>query len=312
MNFPIPFFAVVMGLSGFSLALQKSEALQLLPWQSGLMMTGMAGVLFVLIAAAYTTKWVQYPDAVRQEFHHPIRLSFFPTISISLILLGTGLMHVQADVAESLWLIGSAAHLAFTLYVLGAWINHEHFQIHHMNPAWFIPVVGNILVPIAGVPFGYVETSWFFFTIGLLFWIVLLVIVMYRVIFHNPLPAKLVPTFFILIAPPAVGFLAWLKLNGGEVDAFARILYYSAMFLTLLLFTQHRKFTRLQFFLSWWAYSFPLAAITVATLAMFEHTGNVHFRTLGMILLAFLSAIIALLIVRTLLAMRRKEVCVED
>jgi tellurite resistance protein len=268
-------------------------------------MAAVTGGVFLLIALVYLAKLLRHPDAVRQELHHPVKLSFFPTVSISLVLLSICTLHSLPALSEALWIAGSVAHLLFTLYVLGAWINHKHFQIQHMNPAWFIPVVGNILVPIAGVPLGYTESSWFFFSIGLVFWVVL------RVIFHNPLPAKLVPTFFILIAPPAVGFLAYLKLGGG-LDAFARVLYYTALFLTLLLFTQYRKFTRLQFFLSWWAYSFPLAAITVATLAMFEQTGDGRFQALGLGLLALLAAVIVLLLVRTAIAMGRGEICVEE
>ena len=40
------------------------------------------------------------------------------------------------------------------------------------NP-WFIPVVGNIIVPIAGVDDAPAEVSWFFFSFGLIFWIAL-------------------------------------------------------------------------------------------------------------------------------------------
>jgi tellurite resistance protein len=311
-HFPIPFFAVVMGLAGFAIALQKGTALELLPPQPGMLVAAASAGIFVLIALIYLSKIFRHPQAVREELHHPVRLSFFPTASISLILLSTCTLHPLPGLAEVLWIVGSVAHLLFTLYVLGAWINHEHFQIQHMNPSWFIPVVGNILVPIAGVPLGYIETSWFFFSIGLVFWVVLLVIVFYRVIFHNPLPAKLVPTFFILIAPPAVGFLAYLRLNGGELDNFARVLYYAGLFMTLLLFTQYRKFTRLQFFLSWWAYSFPLAAITVASLTMFEQTGDGRFQVLGIALLALLTALILLLLTRTALAIGRGEICVEE
>ena len=104
-----------------------------------------------------------------------------------------------------------------------------------MNPSWFIPIVGNILVPIAGVPLGYTDISWFFFSIGIVFWPVLLTIIFYRIIFHPALPGKLIPTFFILIAPPAVGFLSYMKLTG-EMDNFARILYFSGLFFTLLVF----------------------------------------------------------------------------
>ena len=37
-----------------------------------------------------------------------------------------------------------------------------------------------------------------------------------------PLPERLLPTVFILIAPPAVGFIAYVRLTGG-VDVFAQI-----------------------------------------------------------------------------------------
>lgn len=243
MHFPIPFFAVVMGLAGFAIALQKGTAPGLLPPQPG-MVVAAAGTVFVLIALLYLAKIIRYPQSVREELHHPVRLSFFPTASISLILLSICTLQAQPVLAEVLWVAGSVAHLLFTLYVLGAWINHEHFQIQHMNPAWFIPVGGNILVPIAGVPLGYVETSWFFFSIGLVFWVVLLVIVFYRVIFHNPLPAKPVLLQHDIDgfrAPPAAGFLAWLRLNGSEPDSFARVLYYAGLLMTLLLFTQYRE-----------------------------------------------------------------------
>jgi tellurite resistance protein len=108
-----------------------------------------------------------------------------------------------------------------------------------------------------------------------------------------------------------VGFLSYLKLTG-EVDAFAQVLYNGALFFTLLLFAQVKWFLRLKFFLSWWAYSFPLTAITIATLAMFHHTGSViHLRLAG-VLLGIASVVIASLVVRTIFAVARREICVEE
>lgn len=307
---PISAFATVMGLSGFSIAWEKAQRMTGFSGVAGVTLA-FAALLFVVLLFAYGSKLMSHRDAVLKELHHPVRLSFFPTISISLVLLATATLEVHTGVSEVLWLVGSTLHLLFTLYVLGAWINHEHFQIQHMNPAWFIPVVGNILVPIAGVSHGYVEVSWFFFSIGLLFWLVLLTIVFYRIIFHAPLPGKLVPTLFILIAPPAVGFIAYVKLTGG-VDVFARLLYYSGLFITLLLFTQVHRFARLRFFLSWWAYSFPLAAITIATLIMYQQLGHSALLGLGVVLLAVLSLVIGILVLRTTLAVLRHEICVEE
>ncbi|MBF0254900.1 MAG: SLAC1 anion channel family protein [Gammaproteobacteria bacterium] len=310
-HFPISFFAVVMGLAGLSIAWRKAQqVLEINPAIDSLAAL-LATLVFISLALIYLSKLMKYPSAVLQELKHPIKLNFFPTISISLILLSIIALPYSHGLAGGLWTLGTLMHLLFTQYVMNSWIHHEHYEIHHINPAWFIPVVGNVLVPITGVELGHVEISWFFFSIGITFWLVLFTIIFYRVLFHNPLPDKLMPTFFILIAPPAVGFIAYTKLNG-DIDNFARVLYHGGLFLTLMFLTQAQRFINLPFALSWWAYSFPLAAITLASFVMFELTGTVLFQTIGLGLLALLTLIVTYLIYRTFLAVRNHKVCVPE
>jgi tellurite resistance protein len=242
---------------------------------------------------------------------HPVRINFMPTMAISLLLLAIVYLHAVPEASRWLWLTGAALQLGFTLFVVNAWMHHEHFQVQHMNPAWFIPAVGNVLVPVAGVPLGYELVSWFFFSVGILLWPVLLTIVFYRVLFHQPLPERLMPTLFILVAPPAVGFIAYVRLTG-EVDVFAQILYFSALFFTVLLATQVTRFLRIRFYLSWWAYSFPLAAISIASILMAEQTGLVGFLYLGFGLLTMLSGIVVLLLIQTARAVRERGICLPE
>ncbi|KPQ03066.1 SLAC1 anion channel family protein [Marinobacter sp. HL-58] len=310
-NFPISWFAVIMGMSGFSIAWHRAESLLELSVSPSPVLLGLTITTFAVLLLCYLAKAVKYPDQVKAEFTHPIKLNFFPTISIGLILLSVALLPYSNDLSLICWAIGAALHLSFTLYVLSAWLHQTHFEVAHINPAWFIPIVGNILVPIAGVGHASPEISWFFFSIGLVFWLVLLTIIFYRMFFHQPLPAKLLPTLFILIAPPAVGFVSWFQLVG-EVNAFGRVLYYVAIFLTLMLLTQVTRFLRLEFFLSWWAYSFPMAAITIATFLMYEQLQLPFFKWLGMALLGFLTVLIAVLISKTARAVRHRAICIED
>lgn len=310
-HFPITMFAVIMGLCGLSLGWHKAEQFYGLSFNLSIWIGYLALVVYVIICAFYLAKIIRHQAAVIAEFKHPIRLSFFPAFSISLILLGTVFQFSHVALSQWLWSVGTILHLMFTLYVLNAWINHTHFQINHINPAWFIPVVGNILVPIAGLNHAPVDVSWFFFTIGLVFWILLFAMVLYRMFFHDPMPERLLPTLFILIAPPAVGFVSYMKLIG-ELDAFARILYFAALFTTLLLFTQIHRFIRLPFFMSWWAYSFPLAAITVATMTMAEQSSWGLYNGLSLLFLSILSLVLLILIIRTIVAISRGEICVEE
>lgn len=152
---PIPFFAMVMGLAGLSLAWSKARHVNGWQFDLGLAFGGLAGLAFVLLALGYTLKLLRYREMVLQELAHPVRLNFFPTLSISLLLLSAVCLPVLPRFAEVLWIIGTSLHLLLTLYVVNSWMQRETFQIQHMNPAWFIPAVGNVIVPIAGMQLGF-------------------------------------------------------------------------------------------------------------------------------------------------------------
>ncbi|TCS68559.1 tellurite resistance protein [Sulfuritortus calidifontis] len=310
-HFPIAWFAMIMGLGGLTLAWNRAESLLRLPVSLSPYLLVLTTLLFLALGVAYALKMIKYRAAVRMEWNHPVKMSFLPTFSIALIILSIGWLSVSAAASKWLWITGSVLHLVLTLHIISQWMHQTKFEIVHLNPAWFIPVVGNILVPIAGVQHAPVELSWFFFSIGIVFWPVLLAIIFYRVIFHGSLPERLLPTLFILIAPPAVGFLSYLRLTG-EIDAFGLVLYFSGLFFTVLLIAQAPWFLRLKFFLSWWAYSFPLAAITLATLAMYHHAGTGLFLGLSGILLGITTAVIAGLFVRTAVAVARREICLQE
>lgn len=311
-HMPISLFATVMGLAGLTIATQKAGHL----WGFGdwpaFVFTALTSLVYILVFASYTAKWLKYPEAVKHEFAHPIRLSFFPASSIGMILLSIVYLPYQVDLAFYLWAIGSAVQLIFTLVILSNWIHHDRFQIQHSNPAWFIPIVGNILVPVAGAELGYLEISWFFYSIGLMMWLPLLAVLLNRFFFHPMMPGKLLPTLFILIAPPAVGFISWMKLHHGVTDDVARILYYFALFTTLLLASQYKFFIKVEFALPWWAYSFPVAAISIASFIMNEHIGGAFFNSLSLVLYIALVLLMITLIVKTIKAMLGGKICVPE
>lgn len=305
---PVGMFAVVMGLAGLTLATMRLEHVSGIHTIAPGILLAVTAAAFIAIAAFYGAKALKHPRAVRADWNHPVRIAFFPAASISLILIATALTPMHPGWGEIIWGAGTALQLVLTLAVVSAWIGHRTFEAAHLNPAWFIPAVGNILVPIAGMRLGHAEISWFFFSVGILFWIVLATLVFNRLIFHAPLPERLMPTLMILIAPPAVGFVSWIGLTGG-IDPFARILYYSGVLFALIFATQIGKVSRLPFMITWWAYSFPLAALTISTLAYGDAVGSAGLLVAGQILYGLLVAVIAMLLARTGMAMARGDIC---
>lgn len=305
MHVPVPLFAVVMGVTGLGIAWRKAAHVLHAPAAVGEGILALAGVLFVAIAALYAAKALRFPKAVAHEFGHPVRANFFPAVSIGMLLLSIAALPHAHGLAVALWALGAAIHLTLTVTLLKRWILRD-VELVHSNPAWFIPIVGNIIVPLTGVQLGQVEVSWFFFSVGLVFWLVLLTVMIYRIIFHAPLPVKLLPTLFILLAPPSVGYLSYMGLAGGEaaaLDGFARVLVYIALFKALLLLAMAPTFLKVPFAVSWWAFTFPSAALAAATIDYAARTGSPALAAVAWALLAAATAIIATVFVRTLRAL---------
>lgn len=308
--FPIMMYAIVMGMSGLTIMYQKAALwLSMSAW-IGTVLMGISTLLFCVITLIYVVKYLKYAPAVQKEFSHPIRLNFFAAISISMLMLAIVYKEVYPPVAALFWYPGTVLHFYLTMYTVSFWINRNQ-ELEHSNPAWFIPIVGNLLVPVGGVGFASHGILMYFFSCGLFFWIVLFAILLNRIIFHHQLVVKFMPTMFILIAPPAVGFIAYFKMYG-TIDAFATILFNLALFFTLLLAFMYKNFVKIKFFISWWAFVFPLAAMAISTMLMYHETKDVVLLGLSYAMVAVTSVVIAVVAYQTILHIKRGEICVQE
>jgi len=310
-NFPISFLSIGLGLIGFTLAWQKAEHTLSFSFQISNYLFYFTIAVIGIILFFYLLKIIKYPREIKKEFYHPIKLNFFPILAKLFLISSLIYLSWNLTVSEYLWWVGVVIQFIFTIIIMSAWIRHEKFEIHHINPSWFIPVVGSIIIPIAGVQHFSPELSWFFFSVGFFWWLILTVLVMNRVIFHHPIPNKLVPTFFILFAPPVIGFIALTKLLGG-LNPLGNVLYYFGIFMFVLIIFQFKMFFKLKFYLSWWAYSFPVDALVIATFLMYHLTGLVFYKIISWILFVSLNLLILVLVLRTLKAIKDKQICIDE
>ena len=308
--FPIMMFATVMGLAGLTLVYKRgSEILQLPIFISTLMMF-FTTIVFFIIVYLYISKIIKHKDEVEKELSHPVRINFFAASSISTLLLSMVYRHNIDLISQSLFFIGAVLHIFFTFYTIKFWINNN-LEMQHSNPAWFIPIVGNLIVPIAGKGFINDSILYFYFSIGIFFWIILFAIILNRIIFHAQFMPKSMPTLFILIAPPAIGFISYIKLTG-NLDFFAQILFNLGLFFTILVFVMYKNFINIKFFISWWAFTFPMAAITLATILMYELTNYWFYSFLAYFLMIITTIVVLLVARQTLIHMKKKEICIME
>ena len=208
------------------------------------------------------------------------------------------------------WYPGTILHFYLTMHTIAFWINNNQ-ELAHSNPAWFIPIVGNVLVPVAGVGFANLGILIFFFSTGMFFWMILFAILLNRIIFHHQMAQKFMPTMFILIAPPAVGFIAYFKMYG-EIDHFAYFLFNLALFFTILVAFMYKNFVKIKFFISWWAFVFPLAAMAIASMLMHHKTKDLALLWLSYTMITVTTLVIAVVIYQTIIHIKRGEICVQE
>lgn len=199
--------------------------------------------------------------------------------------------------------------LIFAWLMVSRWMGNRQ-QVADATPAWIVPVVGLLNVPLAlpslGLPMmdGVAVLG---LAVGLFFAVPLFTVIFSRLVFEPPMPPALQPTLVILAAPFAVGFSAYVATTG-QVDLFARALYVLMLFILAVLAGRLRHLGRsCPFRVSWWAVSFPLSASAVAGLRFALAEPGAVTDAIALMLLGVATAVIAGLLLRTLLGVVQGE-----
>lgn len=145
---PVGLFGSVMGVTGLSVAWRLAHERYGAPGGIALAIAAVGVVAFLLMVTGYTVKLVTAFGAVRQEFRHPIAGNLFGTVLISLLQLPIVVAPVALPVARILWMVGAAGMILFAWLIVSRWMTDRQ-QVAHATPAWIIPVVGLLNVPLA-------------------------------------------------------------------------------------------------------------------------------------------------------------------
>jgi tellurite resistance protein len=310
---PVGLFGAVMGLSGLCIAWRLAHGLFGAPQWIGEAIGALAFVAFVILALAYLAKFVRYPSRVASEWRNPVIGPLFATMFISCLLLARVILPYAELPAEAMWILGAVPTSAFTVVSVYRWIHHKT-EIDHASPSWFVPVVGDLNIPSAGMFEGHASVHEFYLycvAVGLVFAIVLFTLVFARLVFRPALADALQPTLAILTAPFGVGFLGYTRTIG--IDLLATILFYGGVFVLIVLtpILLRQAMTR-PFHVSWWAIGFPFAALAASGEEYALATGDDFSFCLGVAVLLAVTLAIAWVLAQTLIHLLRGDLLAPD
>lgn len=300
---PVSLFGSVMGLSGLAIAWDLASELYGVPFLISQIITITAVLVFAVLFVTYTLKIIMDFQSFYLEFKSPLLRGFFGTFIISILLLPIVIYRYVPMVAFVMWGIGVVLMLVFAWHMVSFWICSKQ-EITNVSPAWIIPVVGTLDIPLASNLFGH--TAGFYYlnvlslSIGLFFAVPIITLILSRILLSSKLPDKLMPTLMILVAPFSVGFSAYMSVNA-EVDMFALALFFLGVFVFLTLLPQTFMLMKCcPFRITWWAVSFPMSAMLVSMLKVAKDLNNIYFHALALFFLVFVSLAILWIFARTI------------
>ena len=155
---------------------------------------------------------------------------------------------------------------------------------------------------------GFAAWGQLFFGAAALSWLALESVILHRLYTQEPLPAALRPSLGIMLAPPAVGTVAYLAINrDGPPDLAAHLLFGYALLQALLLLRLLPWIRQQPFAASYWAFSFGIAALPLGALRMLERGEEGPIAQLGAPLFIAANLVIGVLALATLWLLSKRR-----
>ncbi len=164
--------------------------------------------------------------------------------------------------------VGALGQVAFSVWRGGGlWTGGR--EPGTTTPVLYIPTVaGGFVLATTAAAFGHRTLGALAFGAALFAWLSLEPVLFHRLLVHDPLPAPLLPTLGIQLAPPATGGIAHLALTNGPPDLGALALLGYALLQALILVRLLPRIRAQPFTASCWAFPFGVATLASLTIGV--------------------------------------------
>jgi tellurite resistance protein len=300
---PANLFGICFGLAGLAQMWTTVHDLgETAPWP-GVALWLVTAAIWLGTVLAYI-KRLAVRHAWRAELAHPVQGPFVSLAAIVAMLLGVAVADDERPLGEGVFVAGLILTVGFGSWITAQWIIND-MRLAQWHPGYTLPTVtGGLLAAAFSARLGHRTLAYVMFGYGVLCWVLLGSILLLRLATQPALPAVLLPTLAIEVAPPVVAGNAWLTLNGDHIDALAAGLAGHAAFMVLVQFALIPLYRRAPFGPGYRAFAFSYT--TAVTLGIrwlvVEHVSGRH--ALTWLLVTSATAAMALLAARTVLALK--------
>ncbi|MFJ4234253.1 transporter [Cellulosimicrobium cellulans] len=301
---PLNTWAIPFGLAGLAETWTAvGRTLDWPRWPTDLLWA-VAAAAWVWMLLAHLHRGIVTGRSLTEQLRHPVQGPIAALVPVVAILLGVAIAPYSTSTSHVVVAVAIATTTLFAGWFVGRVLTGG-IPVDAVHGGYFLPTVaGGYLAAYAAALAGWRTLAMGDLTLGTLGWIITLAVLTSRLATRPPLPEPLVPTLAIIMAPPAVGGLAWFALNPGEIDGVQAGLGVVLVVMLLAQAVLVPRYVRLKFSLGFWSFTFSFAAVTTYGVDWIDAT-DLEPRTALVLALGSVTAILVLAIAaRSLLALR--------
>jgi tellurite resistance protein len=289
-------FAIALGIAGLAQA-----------WHAAVPVLGTSqavpdaldvvdAAVWLIVVGAYLT---QGPRIVLADLRDPVLSPFVSASAISAMLLTAALATDAFAAGRVLVVVFLAVTIALGGWLTGQWMTGG-IQPDSVHPGYFLPTaVGGLIGAIAAAAVHLHALAEASFGIGVISWIVLGSVIMYRLFTRPALPSALVPTLAIELGIAAVAGLAYFAVAGQTVNLVACALGGYAVLMALVQARLIPVYRRLSFTPGFWSFTFAYAAAAADALLWLAITKPPAATGYAIAVIALLTAFVSWIAFRT-------------
>ncbi|GAB2274906.1 hypothetical protein Dimus_009676 [Dionaea muscipula] len=281
----------------------------LLPATAFTLLWPLAIVTVILSSLLYLLKCVFNFDKVKAEFMHHVGVNylFAPWISCLLLLESSPYnfdsLSPKKEYLVIIWWVCVIPIVILDIKIYGQWFTKgKRYNLSRVaNPTSQLSVVANLVGARGAIhTMGWKEVALCLFSTAMAHYLVLFVTLYQRLPGSDGrMPMMLRPVFFLFVATPSMASLAWGSING-SFDTFSKMLFFLSLFTFMSLACRPMLFWKSmrRFSVAWWAYSFPLTILALAS-TEYRQVVEGHLPHALMLLLSMISILVFFVLVIT-------------
>lgn len=299
LNLPAGYFGIVLGIIGLGFSWRFAATIwpaTLLP-ADGLIILAM--VIWALLMLAFISRMFRHGASVLEEITHPLKSSFVSLAPATSMLVAIGLAPWLHTMALGLFLIAVVAQLTYSAWqTAGLWRGQHPKEA--TTPGLYLPTVANNFISaMACGAFGFNDVGMLFLGAGLFSWLSLEPAILSRMRNLDEMSPAVRTSLGIQMAPAFVACSAWLSVNGGQADVFAKLLFGYGLLQMLFMIRLIPWYSSQPFNPSFWSFSFGVASLATTSIRLGHGTpgGALYWMSFPLFIAANL--VIVLLMVKT-------------